>query len=170
MSCSGAKPTLKKPDSSILLLWVDMVYWLTTRLFHSFYPKGSERRHRQVMRLFQYCADRAHSTACSVYGHILLFRGVTPWDKQQGVEYLKYAAKQGDAKAAYQLAELMKNQKFGLGNDPVEIASLLIKASQQNHLLAKKALMAVYRENKDCLDKILTEADKDVIHQCSLER
>lgn len=149
MSCCESGLESKPPRSFNASWLVKSVFWVTNKLFHSFYPKGSERRHQHVMRLFQFCADRQHLTACSMYGHILLFRGVTQWDKQQGIQYLKCAAKQGDIKASYQLAELMMKEEFGLSSNPDDYIPLLITASNGGHALAEQTLCALRSDNPD---------------------
>ncbi|MFC3150338.1 tetratricopeptide repeat protein [Litoribrevibacter euphylliae] len=157
MSCCETSNQPKQPLSFNKPWLVNLVFWFTSKLFHSFYPKGSEKRHQQVMRLFQFCADRQHLMANSMYGHILVFRGVTPWDKKQGVEYLKYAAQQGDVKASYQLADLMMQQAHGLNDDQSEVFSLLMVAAKGGHYLAEQQLSGILSSHPELLDSLDSE-------------
>ena len=156
MSCCGSENS-KSPESYQWPWLVNLVYWFTEKIFHSFYPKGSEKRHQQVMRLFQFCADREHVTACSVYGHILLFRGVTPWDKKQGVDYLLAAADQEDPKAAYQVAELMLKHEHGLTTNEDEVLKYLMLAAKSDHVLAQKRLGRFVEEHSELTKKLTAE-------------
>lgn len=165
MSCCGSESCHTQPQKFNGSWLVSLVYWFTSRLFHSFYPKRSERRHQHVMRLFQFCADRGHVLASSVYGHILLFRGVSPWDKKQGVDYLSYAAEQGDAKAAYQMSELISEETFGLQGDEGRIFGYLLMAAKADHLLAQQKLLALVESGSEHRLADMNSTDKAFIKQ-----
>jgi len=78
-------------------------YWLARRLFGQRWaqqnPKVWEWMQNQYVRM----ANTGHSEAQAFYGHLLYHKGQGKAAKYEGLRYLRLAAEQGDAKAAYQV-------------------------------------------------------------------
>lgn len=133
MSCQNHSAT-SDPQSFRWRFLASPAYWLANRLFHSFLARSSESMHHRVMRIFRFAADRDHVMACSVYGHLLYYRGSAFIDKQQGFEYLLKAARYGEIKACYQCAvDILDGKQPGSEQDAI---LWLNKAAQADHPLA----------------------------------
>ncbi len=146
---------------------VNVCFVLAKLLFHSFYARSSESRHQNVMKLFQLCADREHIEACSLYGHLLLFRGSTKFNKMQGVKYLNVAANGSEVKACYQMALIMKNEEYGFPNDSNKVIGLLLTAVKGGNVLAAKELLAFLSEN-DLMDQVSSDQLNEIQQSASL--
>ena len=64
----------------------------------------------------------------------------------QGAIYLRRAAEQGDAKAAYQVAKLLEEGYPGMTVDFAAALAFYQQAAEQGHVLAIKRLVEVYWE------------------------
>lgn len=116
--------------------FTQLKFSLAEKLFHSSFLRHSRFRHQWIMRLFKEAANEGHLKALSMYGHLLFFRGVTPVDKGQGINYLLDAAKQGDAKAQYQIACIYESGYGHLLKSTENAVRWFVRAAEQNHPLA----------------------------------
>ncbi len=124
--------------------------WLAYVLFRSSVLKTSKGKHQLVMKLFRYAADNGSTKALSVYGHLLHYRGEDETNRIQGAIYLRRAAEQGDAKAAYQVARLFETGYPVIGEDAAKALQFYRQAGKQGHVLAIKRLVEVYESGGLC--------------------
>ena len=115
-------------------------FLLAEKLFHSSVLRHSKLRHQWVMRLFKESANECHLKALSVYGHLLYFRGISPLDKGQGVNYLLDAAKKGDVKAQYQMGCIYEQGYGHLQKNYESAVRWFVRAAEQGHPLASRRM------------------------------
>lgn len=84
--------------------------------------------------------------AQSFYGHVLLFRGVGLGAREEGLRLLGLAARQGDAKAAYQLGIASLKGMAMREPSATEAASWLARAAEAGHPLAAGRLAELLEE------------------------
>ncbi|MAC47239.1 MAG: sel1 repeat family protein [Oceanospirillum sp.] len=123
-------------------------FYLAEKLFHSSVLKGSKLRHQWVMSMFKQAANEGHLKALSIYGHLLYFRGASPVDKGQGANYLLDAAKQGDAKAQYQIGCIYEQGYGHLQKNFENAVRWFVRAAEQGHPLACRKMITAC-ENGD---------------------
>jgi TPR repeat protein len=121
-------------------------FWLAYGIFRMRWLKSSRRRHVLTMKLFRVAADNGHRRALSVYGHLLHFRGDGIVNRVQGAIYLQLAADKGDAKACYQMGRIFEQGfEHRFAPDPVKALHYYRRAAEQQHPLALRRLVDVYR-------------------------
>lgn len=129
-------------------LFTRLEYRLAQQLFHTRWLPHSPRTQRLTMHLFQRCADAGHPAALSLYGHMLIHRGVTPQDKARGARYVLEAAQGGDTRAQYQAGQIYE---FGCAQYPQRddhAVTWYARAGEAGHPLAAERLARAYREGE----------------------
>ncbi|MBN3563367.1 sel1 repeat family protein [Amphritea spongicola] len=128
----------------VMKLIAPLLGWLAFAAFRSSLLKSSRAKHQLVMKLFRKAADNGSTKALSVYGHLLHYRGEDETNRIQGAIYLRRAAEQGDAKAAYQIARLFEQGYPVIGEDADKALKFYRQAGEKGHVLAIKRLIEVY--------------------------
>ncbi len=123
-------------------------FLLAEKLFHSSVLRHSRLRHQWVMRLFKASANEGHLKALSVYGHLLYFRGISPLDKGQGINYLLDAARQGDVKAQYQMGCIYEKGYGHLQRNSEQAVRWFVRAAEQGHPLACRRMAKACTEGE----------------------
>ncbi|HLR17178.1 MAG TPA: hypothetical protein VK099_04835 [Alcanivoracaceae bacterium] len=78
-------------------------YWLARRLFGQRWAQQNARVWGWMQTQYARMAATGHREAQAFYGHLLYYKGQEPGAKFEGLRFLRLAAEQGDAKAAYQV-------------------------------------------------------------------
>ena len=111
--------------------------------------RQSRLKHKLAMGLFRFSAERRHTGALSMYGHMLHFRGEGLANRIQGAIYIERAAMQGDAKSQYQAGRIYE---YGFEHyfkpDPKLAFDYYQRGAKQGHLLATKRLIKVFERGE----------------------
>lgn len=90
--------------------------------------------------------------AQSFYGHLLMFRGRGFGAREEGIRLLGLAAKQGDAKSAYQLGVVSLAGDTRNAPDGIAAASWWTLAADAGHPLAARRLADLYASGEHGLE------------------
>lgn len=150
-------------------LLADSLFFISYGMFRSTIQQKSFKKHKFVMKLFRFSADKGSRKALSVYGHLLHFRGERIEDRIQGGIYLQRAAEMGDSKAQYQMARIYEQgfEGYFMPNSDRVIENYRLAAKQQ-HPLAIKRLIQIYTTGELGLAADLVEAEKWQQQQANL--
>ncbi|WP_129141742.1 tetratricopeptide repeat protein [Modicisalibacter coralii] len=129
-------------------LFTRLEFRLAEQLFQTRWLPRSPRTQRLTMRLFQRCAEAGHTSALSLYGHMLYQRGVTPQDKAKGARYVLQAAQTGDARAQYQAARIYEHGCAQYPRRDDHAVTWYARAGEAGHPTAAERLADAYRRGE----------------------
>ena len=128
-------------------------YYIGAGLFFSGIAAWHPRLHELSMRQLQRAADANIEKALLLIGQLLMFKGLTPYNKVVGIEYLKTLADKGDAQGCFMLAEAYTNPELILEKvEDSHVARLYETAAQQGHLMAALRLSRAFKQGLYGLD------------------
>lgn len=108
--------------------------------------RGHQYPSRFPVKLLQYSADHGNVKAMSELGNMLYSSGACRADKRNGLEYLRRAAKLGDAQAQYLLGEVHYHGSPLVKPNRQMATHWLALAADNGHVLAQQKLNSV-KEN-----------------------
>lgn len=136
-------------DTPSLTLWQHLRrnshYFLGSLLFKSGIAGANAWLHEKTMRQIQRAADLHHPDALVLFGQLLQYRGVTPYNRIAGVGYLRRAAQNGNASAQFLLAEALVRKAFIVAREPGEDpVNWYLQAGKQGYIMAALRLSKIY--------------------------
>jgi len=129
-------------------LFTRFEFHLATQLCHTRWMTRSPGKQRLMLRWFKRCADAGHVPARSLYGRVLLHRGVSPRDKSTGARYVLQAAQQGDRHAQYQAGRIYELGCSQYQPNFQHAVTWYARAGESGHGLAAERLALAYRQGE----------------------
>lgn len=124
-------------------------YWLGAVLFKTGLAGLHPWLHEKIMRQLQRAAEKQHSDALLLFGQLLRYKGMTPYNKIAGVGYLRQAVISdyflGQADALFLLAEALCDPDLLVAKQPQDnVVDYYEKAANQGHLMSALRLSKIY--------------------------
>lgn len=105
-----------------------------------------QKIHEFAMRRIQLAADMDYLPAQLLFGQLLKYRGLTPYNKIAGLGYLRKAAQQGSVDGMFMLAEALQDVNLiASQSEPGEVLNLYQSAAKQGHIMAALRLSQIYK-------------------------
>jgi len=117
-----------------MVLRAKLGYWLARHLFGKRWAQENPRLWGWMQTQYARMATTGHRDAQAFYGHLLYYKGQGPGAKHEGLRFLRMAAEQGDAKAAYQIG------MHHLPTNPSEAKTWFERALELEHPMAETQL------------------------------
>lgn len=128
-------------------------YYLGAWLFFSGIAGWHVKLHELSMRQLQRAAKGGIEKALLLIGQLLKYKGLTPYNKVVGVEYLKTLADKGHAQGSFMLAEAYQDPQLILEKiEDTQVVQLYETAAQQGHIMAALRLSRAYSKGLYGLD------------------
>ncbi|WP_319022834.1 tetratricopeptide repeat protein [Salinicola avicenniae] len=121
---------------------------LATQLCHTRWMTRSPGKQRLMLRWFKRCADAGHVPARSLYGRVLLHRGISAREKSTGARYVLQAAQQGDRHAQYQAGRIYELGCSQYQPNDQHAVTWYARAGESGHAQAAERLASAYREGE----------------------
>ncbi|MAM59412.1 MAG: hypothetical protein CMN25_19035 [Salinicola sp.] len=121
---------------------------LATQLSHTRWMTRSPGKQRLMLRWFKRCADAGHVPARSLYGRVLMHRGISPRDKSTGARYVLQAAQQGDRHAQYQAGRIYELGCSQYQPNEHHAVTWYARAGENGHVQAATRLADAYRHGE----------------------
>ncbi|WP_110685534.1 tetratricopeptide repeat protein [Salinicola aestuarinus] len=126
-------------------LFTRFEFRLATQLSHVGWIGRSPSKQRLMLKWFKRCADAGHLPARSLYGRVLLHRGVSAKDKSTGARYVLQAAREGDLNAQYQAGRIYELGCTQYQPNLHHAVTWYARAGDNGHSLAADRLATAYQ-------------------------
>ncbi|KFF48231.1 MULTISPECIES: tetratricopeptide repeat protein [unclassified Salinicola] len=117
---------------------------LASGLCHTRWMTRSPSKQRLMLKWFKRCADAGHLPARSLYGRVLLARGVSHQDKSTGARYVLQAAQEGDSHAQFQAGCLYEHGCNQYQPNEHHAVTWYARAGENGHRQAAERLAQAY--------------------------
>lgn len=126
-------------------LFTRFEFRLATQICYTRWMTRSPGKQRLMLRWFKRCADAGYAPARSLYGRVLLHRGISAREKSTGARYVLQAAQQGDCHAQFQAGRIYELGCSQYQPNVQHAVTWYARAGENGHCEAAERLAAAYR-------------------------